>query len=191
MKAESAIVAQRQAPGVGRLALRDFDPVADCALAHTWLTDPHAHYWGMQDNTPSDTQEYFAKIAASATHNAWLGLHYERPVFLVERYAPGADVIGRFYDVAAGDLGMHILIAPPTQPIHGFTWAVFSFVVDTIFAVDAPARLVVEPDAANTAIQRLNARAGFEVVADIDIGDKIARLSMLSRARHDALRASA
>lgn len=185
------IVAQRQVPGIGHLAVRDFEPAADWELAHTWLTDPHAHYWGMQDNTPHATQTYFADIAASHTHDAWLGTHESRPVFLVERYAPGADVIGRFYDVAAGDLGMHILIAPPERPIHGFTWAVFSFVVDTIFAIGAPERLVVEPDAANTAIQRLNARAGFEVAADIDTGDKIARLSMLSRARHDALRAPA
>jgi len=171
-------------PPTGRLALRDFEVAGDVPTAHAWLTDPHARFWGMGSNTPSETHDYFARIAASRTHEAWLGTHDDRPTFLVECYAPAADVIGRFYDVAAGDLGMHILIAPPTTRRRGFTWAVFSFVVDTIFACTAAERIVVEPDIDNTGIHRLNARAGFVVERAIDTGEKTALLSYLTRARH-------
>ena len=179
MKAERA-----PAPPIGRLTLRDFEVARDAPTAHAWLTDPHARFWGMGDNTPVQTHDYFARIAASRTHEAWLGTHDDRPTFLVECYAPAADVIGRFYDVAAGDIGMHILIAPPTTRRRGFTWAVFSFVVDTIFAQTTAERIVVEPDIDNTGIHRLNARAGFVAEREIDTGEKTALFSYLARARH-------
>ena len=172
---------------IGVLRLRDFDVATDARHAHAWLTHPHAHFWGMGANTPADTRAYFQAIANSDTHRAWLGSHDEVPMFLAECYAPSADVIGDFYDVEDGDIGMHVLIAPPTRRISGFTWAVFSLVVDTVFAETQAQRIVVEPDIQNTGIHRLNARAGFTAQRQINLGDKIALFSTLTRERHAEL----
>ncbi|RJS94764.1 GNAT family N-acetyltransferase [Salinisphaera sp. Q1T1-3] len=177
-------IATRAVPAIGCLEILPFCAQADAPTAHRWLTDPHARFWGMGDNTPADTRRYFDAIDDAATHEAWLGRCEGVPRFLVEVYDPRADAIGAYYDVAPGDTGMHILIAPPERRIPGFTWAVFAFVVDTLFARADVARLVVEPDIANDGIHPLNERAGFSYVRHVDMGDKTAAFSVCTRAAH-------
>lgn len=89
-----------------------------------------------------------------------------------------------------GDLGMHVLVAPTEEPVHGFTTRVFKAVVEHCFASTGSRgvptrRVVVEPDVGNHAIAELNARAGFLVDREIDLPEKRAALSFCSRARFD------
>lgn len=173
-------------PGIGMLSLRGFDPARDLDTVHAWLTDPHARFWGMTGQSRERTAAYFQAITASDTHEAWIGQCAQRPCFLVETYAPAADAVGAHYPVAVGDRGMHLLVAPTDRPVHGFTWAVFSFVTATLLAREDTRRLVVEPDENNQAIHRLNRRAGFVYERRIDMGDKTAWLAFCTRADHAA-----
>ncbi len=108
------------------------------------------------------------------------------PAFLAETYDPAHSALSAVLDVRAGDLGMHVLVAPTDTPVHGFTTEVFAAVMRHCFALlghaDEPtARVVVEPDAANTAIHALNARAGFVVEGEVQLPDKRALLSTCTR----------
>jgi hypothetical protein len=108
------------------------------------------------------------------------------PAFLAETYDPARSALSAVLDVRPGDLGMHVLVAPTDTPVHGFTAEVFAAVMRHCFALlghaDEPtARVVVEPDAANTAIHALNARAGFVVEGEVQLPDKRALLSTCTR----------
>lgn len=176
----------RSVPGIGVLALRPFEIARHAGCAHHWLTSPHARFWGMQSNTASQTIDYFAAIDAAATHHALIGLHDDTPAFLVEVYDPAAEAVGGHYRVEPGDAGLHILIAPPTEPVHGFTWAVFALTVDALFAQPAIDRLVVEPDVDNAGIHGLNQRAGFDYHRRLDLPGKTAWLATCTARGHAA-----
>lgn len=178
------VMAERNLPGIGRLAVAGFDVDAHAPVAHRWLSSPHARFWGMTGASAADIADYFEAIAGTNTHEAWIGYHDHTPQFAVEIYAPSADAVGEHYNPAPGDYGMHLLIAPPTRRLSGFTWAVFALVVDTLFARRTVERLVVEPDIGNHGIHTLNRRAGFVYKRRIDMGNKIAWLATCTRADH-------
>ncbi len=61
------------------------------------------------------------------------------------------------YEVQRGDVGMHLLVAPPNgEPQPGFTTAVMQSVMTELFDDPATRRVVVEPDARNHKIHVLN-----------------------------------
>ena len=80
-----------------------------------------------------------------------------------------------------GDLGMHVLVAPPETPRPGFTRPVFRTVMALCFQDDSVRRVVVEPDVRNDRIARLNAAAGFVVARHIMLPTKTAALSFCTR----------
>lgn len=178
------IIFQREDARLGRFALRHVDPAADTPLLHRWLTHPKSVFWLMQDATPDDVEHEYTRIAASAHYEAFLGLHRGRPAFLVERYDPAHSELAGRYVAEPGDVGMHFLTAPTTEPLSGFTLAVLVTVMELLFADPAVRRIVVEPDARNTAVHRLNAAVGFQVERSVTLSAKTALLSSCTRAQY-------
>lgn len=172
----------RTVPGIGTLCLRAFQVEAHACLAHRWLSSDHARYWGMQSLSRAEIAQYFTDLAAGEVADAYIGLHDGRPAFLMERYDPAAEAIGAHYDVAAGDVGMHVLAAPTDTPIAGFTRAVFTLIMEFLFSDERVQRVVVEPDATNTAIHALNERAGFVYHRQVGLPDKTAWFATCTRA---------
>ena len=166
---------------IGRLWVRPVDVEADADLLHVWLTDPKSAFWDMQDADVDVVREAYAEIDASAWHEAFIGLHDGTPAFLMERYDPAHDPIGDVYEVQDGDVGMHFLVAPTDEPVHGFTLAVIWTVMDVLFTDPATKRVVVEPDVRNDAVHKLNAEVGFRVVGEVELPDKRALLSVCTR----------
>ncbi|MFF0264245.1 GNAT family N-acetyltransferase [Kribbella sp. NPDC004536] len=180
---------RRFVPGLGTLSLRPFDLDADVEVLHSWVTQPYARYWGLLEATVADVRAEYSRIAASEHHQALLGEHDGRPAFLMERYLPAYDAVGQTYDVAPGDIGMHVLVGPPTVRLAGFTGAVFETIMDSLFRDPLVDRVVVEPDVRNTKIQALNARMGFRKHSIVSLPDKQAWLSFCTRDQYaDALR---
>jgi siderophore synthetase component len=167
-----------------RLVPLDLD--RDLDLLHAWVTHPRSHYWGLQGATPERVREEYQKIADNPHHHAWLGLDDdETPLFLAETYDPAHSELARHYDVPAGDMGMHVLVAPPTgRPRSGVTSAVMRAVMDFCFADSRIERVVVEPDVRNEAIARKNAEVGFVEERHVRLHDKVARLSFCTRAAY-------
>ncbi|MFF4700551.1 GNAT family N-acetyltransferase [Streptomyces chattanoogensis] len=166
---------------LGDFSLRPVDPAADATLLHSWVTHPKAVFWLMQDFGLAAVQKEFTRIAADPHHDAFLGLHNGTPAFLMERYDPAHRELVGIHAAAPGDVGMHFLTAPTATPLHGFTRAVITTVMEMLFADPATHRVVVEPDARNTAVHALNKAVGFEVLRTVSLPSKDAYLSTCTR----------
>lgn len=176
-----ALTFRRLFAGLGTLSLRPFDLTEDVTTLHGWVTQPYARHWGLLDASVADVHAEYLRIERSAHHGAFLGEYDGRPAFLMERYEPTYDAIGQVYDVAPGDIGMHVLVGPPVAPITGFTGAVFETIMDSLFSDPLVDRVVVEPDVRNTKIHVLNERMGFRKHSVVQLPDKQAWLSFCTR----------
>lgn len=181
-----AIVHTRTDPRLGRFALRPVDPLGDAELLHRWLTHPKSAYWLMQEARLQDVEREFMAIAASEHQEAFLGLHEGEPRFLMERYDPAHVELTGLYEPQPGDVGMHFLCAPTAAPLHGFTLAVITTVMDMLFADPAARRAVVEPDIRNTAVHALNEAVGFRIDRTVAKPEKDAYLSTCTREQYEA-----
>ncbi|MEC3852806.1 N-acetyltransferase [Paenarthrobacter ureafaciens] len=145
-----------------RFTFRPVDPVADAPVLHSWVSREYARFWGMAGCTEQDVVEEYSGIVASGHHQAFLGLDGGVPAFLMERYLPEASPLADVYEVQPGDVGMHLLVSPPSgTPQSGFTTSVMQAVMTELFDDPATRRVVVEPDARNHKIHVLNQRVGF------------------------------
>ncbi|WP_416418530.1 GNAT family N-acetyltransferase [Paenarthrobacter aromaticivorans] len=141
---------------------RPVDPITDAPILHSWVTQEYALFWGMVSATEQDVVEEYSRIAQSGHHQAFLGIDDGVPAFLMERYHPGSSPLADVYEVQAGDVGMHLLVSPPSgNPQPGFTTAVMQSVMTELFDDPATQRVVVEPDARNHKIHVLNQKVGF------------------------------
>lgn len=180
---------------LGEITLEPVVPVRDAELIQGWLAHPAASYWKMGGLTVDEVREYLAAVQAGPYEDAWLGRLDGEPVFLTETYDPARVLLPGIHDARPGDLGMHLLVAPPTTPRHGLTDAVMTAVMRFCLTDDGEGagaggrgatRVVVEPDVGNRKIAAKNAAAGFRVLREVDLGRgahaKRAALSVATRA---------
>jgi hypothetical protein len=135
----------------------------------------------MQSATVEDVVEEYSKIQSSGHHHALLGLDAGVPAFLMEEYLPAHSPLNQAYAVQPGDIGMHLLVAPPEKPRRGFTADVMEAVLDRLFVKPGVDRVVVEPDARNAKIHALNSRLGFRPAGVVTLPDKEALLSFCTQ----------
>lgn len=170
----------------GRIVLEELDAAGverHSDLLHRWVTHPRSVYWQMQDATRDEVAAAYAGIAAHPHHRAWLGRVEGRPAFLAETYDPEHSELAGLPELRTGDLGMHLLVAPPEgSPRSGFTADVMAAVLRHCFADPDVRRVVVEPDVRNERIAALNAAAGFVVARHVPLEGKTAALSFCTRA---------
>lgn len=158
------------------------DPYAVCL--RRWLAHPASAAWQMAGLSTDEVRAYLAAIDADPHQQAWLGRVDGEPMFFVETYDPAEVLLTEVHDAEPGDVGMHLLVAPPRgQRVHGLTSAVMASVVDFVFEIEQARRIVVEPDVANDRIAAKNDEVGFRALGEVELPDKTARLSVLTR--HD------
>lgn len=184
--APAAKVFQSRIPGVGEFALRPLAVPADMPLLHGWVTQDYARYWGMQQATLAEVEAAYRALQQGEHTACYLGLYHGEPAFLLECYDPTHDELGRHYPVAAGDIGMHFLVAPPSRRIPGFTRAVMRVILDFLFRDPANRRVVVEPDVRNDKIHAINRHAGFVYQQEIELPHKRAHLAFCTREHYAA-----
>ncbi|MBM0123846.1 GNAT family N-acetyltransferase [Pimelobacter simplex] len=164
------------------ITLEPLDVERDLDLLHAWVTHPRSVYWMMQDATRDDVRSEYDGIVADPHHDAWLGRVDGRPAFLAETYDPAHSPLADLPELRHGDLGMHVLVAPPAGPaVPGLTTAVFDAVMAHCFEDPAVRRVVVEPDARNDRIRAKNLAAGFVEIREIPLPGKTAMLSVCTR----------
>ncbi|MBX2858095.1 MAG: GNAT family N-acetyltransferase [Cellvibrionaceae bacterium] len=165
--------------GIGELSLRPFKLEHDIAQIHHWVTQPYAHFWGMQG---FDRHQVIAEYQRLCQHShIFIGEYRGKDTFLLEVYNPHNEALAEHYAVQRGDCGMHILVAPADQRIRGFTWGIFQTVMQFLFSDPAIHRVVVEPDVGNQKIHALNTRAGFAYQKRIQLANKTAHLAFCTR----------
>jgi len=176
--------------GPHRLTIEPLDVDRDVALLHAWVTHPRSAYWMMQDATLAQVRAEYAGIEADPHHDAFLGRADGRPAFVVETYDPARCEAGGLVglpDLCPGDLGMHVLVAPPEdEPVPGFTTDVFDAVLAHCFADPSVRRVVVEPDVRNAPVRAKNVAAGFVELREVAVPGKTAMLSVCTREAYAA-----
>lgn len=146
----------------------------DVELLHGWLTSPHAAFWDSLDATVEQVEAEYQRIAEAPAESAWLLRVGDQPAALIETYDPAAVVLGEVPELEhrAGDIGMHILVAPAGgaagEARPGFTTSVFAATMRWLFDHRGAARVLVEPDARNQKILAKNAAAGFRDVPGLE-----------------------
>ncbi|MFC5044282.1 GNAT family N-acetyltransferase [Aquimarina hainanensis] len=176
-----AVVYTKTIEGLGDISLRPMHVASDIKTIHEWVTQPYAAFWGMEKNTLEEATTIYNDLLALPYHDAFIGILDGAPIFLMERYEASKDIIGSYYNALANDIGMHILVGPPTKRIPSFTWNIFTTVMEFLFSDPATNRVVVEPDSNNKKIHVLNKRAGFKYQKEIQLPHKKAHLAFCER----------
>ncbi|QQD75943.1 GNAT family N-acetyltransferase [Curtobacterium sp. YC1] len=171
--------------GPGLLTVEPVDPERDAAVVQSWLAHPASSWWEMGDLDVDGVRAYLAGVQADPAQAAWLGRRDGDPCFLAETYDPAAVLLTNVWAAEPGDVGMHLLVAPPPAAgrVHGLTSAVMRAVVEHCRDALGARRVVVEPDVRNTAVQAKNAAVGFRALRPVDVGGKRALLSVLDTDR--------
>ncbi|MGL3806911.1 GNAT family N-acetyltransferase [Paeniglutamicibacter sp. R2-26] len=185
------------APAATDFSFRRLDPANDAELLHSWVNTERARYWGMNGTSVEEVREAYEALDADPHHHVLLGLlpastpgGEPEAVMLLEHYAPEHSVLAGAYVHRTGDAGLHLLLAGPGSGAArpGFSAAAMEAAIGHLFADLAVLRIVVEPDASNSAIHSLNSRLGFrpagrvELPAGPDTPAKTALLSFCTRA---------
>lgn len=167
------------------LSVEPVDPDRDAAVVQSWLAHSASSWWAMGDLDVPAVQEYLASVQADPAQAAWLGRHDGVPCFLIETYDPATVLLTDVWAAEPGDVGMHLLVAPPpdTGRVHGLTSAVMRATVEHCRDTLGARRVVVEPDVRNTAVQAKNAEVGFRALREVDVDGKRALLSVLETDR--------
>ncbi|MHC3471156.1 GNAT family N-acetyltransferase [Streptomyces sp. 7R007] len=186
-------VHEQTVDGFGTVRIRPLDPHGDAEVVHRWTAGPRAAFWGMNGLTRDQVAEIYAHMDTLDTHHAFLIVKDGEPVGLLQTYEPAADRVSECYEVADGDIGIHLLLAPagPDGARPGWSAAVFAAVTAYVLKGLDRRRVVVDPDVRNDRAIARFLRQGFEagpvvVLPEVDLPDvhlpeKNAQLAFLRR----------
>lgn len=177
-------ISTRKVPQLGDFAFRPLEIQNDIPLIHNWVNREYAQYWQMQRTTVEQVKTAYTAITQTRHAHAFMGFYNDVPAFLWESYQAMYDPIGKYYDVQQGDYGLHLLVAPPDKPIHGFTLHILKTIIDYMLADNAVERLIVEPDIRNEKMHVLTRRVGFEYGQELSLPHKKAYLALCTREQY-------
>lgn len=163
------------------LELRPLDLARDLELLHAWFAQPYAREFWQQHGPLAELEAWYAELAASPYHGAFLGTLGGEPRFVVETYWAPRDVVGAHYPVRPGDHGFHFLVAPPAQPLPRFTRRCCQLATEMLLASPEVERVIAEPDHRNAAARRVFADVGFRLLDEVALPDKRAALLVCTR----------
>ncbi|MFE7170090.1 GNAT family N-acetyltransferase [Streptomyces sp. NPDC057616] len=191
--ADRSAVHAQHVDGFGTVRVLPLDPRADAPVLHPWVSAERAVFWGMNGLGRDQVEEIYGHMESLDTHHAFLVVKDGAPAALLQTYEPAADRVGECYEVREGDIGVHLLIAPPgaagARP--GWSAALLAAVASYVLEVLDRRRVVVDPDVRNEKAVARFLRQGFEagpvvVLPEIDVPDvylpeKRAQLAFLRR----------
>lgn len=165
----------------GPILIAQVRPDEDADTIHRWASQDRAHYWQMGGHDVGKVREIYEYLTYVNTHEVLMMWFGRTPIALVHMYDPRAEDVGEHYEVLAGDMGVHFMLAPPEEFPRKVVPKFFTAVLECLFADPQVQRVVVEPDARNsTAIKRCE-RMGFTFCKEISLPNKKAWLGFLDR----------
>jgi hypothetical protein len=189
----SPYVHRQAVGGFGVVGVRPVDAEADADVLHGWVREERAAFWGMNGLTRNQVADVYAHLAGLDTHHAFLAELDGVPVALLQTYEPAADRVGDCYDVAPGDIGVHLLLAPADArgARSGWSSALMGVLTSYVLLVLDRPRVVVDPDVRNEKAIARFLRQGFEAgpvvtlpeidLPDVQLPEKKAQLAFLRR----------
>ena len=170
--------------GFGEIDIRPFRITEDSKFLHHWVNLDYAVFWGMKGSSLQEVKQEYARLMEPDHYDVFVGIFQDQPVFILERYNPKFDHIGKSYSVRKGDCGIHIIVAPPEIRIPNFTWYLFTTIMDFIFQDSEVYRILVEPDIRNKKMFALCQRIGFKLDKIVELPNKTAQLAFLNKDQH-------
>ena len=167
--------------GLGSIKIRPFRISEDAEFLHQWVNLDYAVFWGMQGSTLQQVRQEYIKLMEPEHYDVFVGTYNDQPIFVLERYHPKYDEVGTFYPVENGDIGIHIMVAPPRIRIPNFTWYAFTAIMDFVFQNPSVNRILVEPDIRNKKMFALCQRIGFRLNKVVELPHKTAQLAFLTK----------
>ncbi|MBC2865776.1 GNAT family N-acetyltransferase [Streptomyces mexicanus] len=186
-------VHEQAVDGYGTVRVLPLDPYGDAPTVHRWVSEERAAFWGMTGLTVRQVASIYAHMETLDTHHAFLVVKDDTPVAVLQTYEPEADRVSECYPVRPGDIGVHLLLAPPGPqgPRPGWTAALLDVLLSYVLLTLDRGRVVVDPDVRNDKAVARFLRQGFErgpvvVLPEIDLPDvhlpeKRAQLAFLAR----------
>ncbi len=176
-------------PDFDTIYFRRLNLKKDATIIHDWVNRDYAEFWGMQHSSIEDVVREYSKLIAQEEYEIFIGIHNNKPSFLLERYHPQKDSIGSYYPAKTKDIGVHILIAPPpSTPISNFTWYIFRAIMEFTFQVKQANRILVEPDIRNKKMFAICERIGFTLDKIVTFPHKTAQLAFLTKERYQQIK---
>ncbi|MCI3274581.1 GNAT family N-acetyltransferase [Streptomyces cylindrosporus] len=177
----------------GAVRVLPLDAHADADVLHRWVREERAAFWGMNGLTRDQVAEIYAHMDTLDTHHAFLLVRDGEPVGLLQTYEPEADRVGDCYEVRDGDIGVHVLLAPPGEggARSGWSAQLLDAVVSYVLPGLGRRRVVVDPDVRNEKAIARFLRQGFVAgesvtlpeidLPDVYLPEKKAQLAFLER----------
>ena len=179
-------VYEEDLPGLGRLRLVRLAPEHDADLIHSWVREERARFWGMNGMTRDEVRDIYLFLDSLDTHHGYLMTVAGRPVGSFQTYEPQQDPVAEAYPARPEDTGLHLLLAPATQPVPDFTPVLLAGLVRFLLSDPAKDRVVAEPDARNSKAIGRFLGFGFEAGAVVQLAEKQAQLVFLPREKFEA-----
>ncbi|RVU91727.1 GNAT family N-acetyltransferase [Flavobacterium columnare] len=175
----SEIVFSTLIKGLGTIDFIPLNIQTHIPIIHDWVNREYAQYWGMIGKSCNEIKNEYEKIIQHS--EVFLGQVNGEISFLLEKYNPKNDPISDYYKVKDHDCGIHVIVAPTNNPIHQFTWNIFTSIMKFVFSDLTIERIVVEPDIRNEKMFKICHRIGFKDDKIVELPHKTARLSFCTR----------
>jgi acetyl CoA:N6-hydroxylysine acetyl transferase len=173
---------------VTQIAFRPVDVVADLALVHGWMQEPHVAPWWELAGPDELVRDYLRRQAALAHLDCWIVSEDARPVAYVETYQVSDDPLARHYDAQPGDCGFHLLVGPPELLGTGLAQRLVRHLVSFLLGRSGITRIVCEPDVRNARMLAFCRSLGGEQLAEFDIDGR--RVTLIAWCRPDQVAAA-
>ncbi|WP_280707845.1 GNAT family N-acetyltransferase [Kitasatospora sp. GP30] len=169
---------------MGEFRLRPVEE-GDLPLITSWMNDPAvAAFWELA-GPPEVTERHLRpQLAPGGPSRPYLGLLGGEPISYWEVYQAARDRLADHYPAGPDDLGVHLLIGPPSARGRGLGAVLIDAVAGELLRDCA--RVVAEPDVRNTASVRSFERAGFRRAGELQLPEKRAVLMIRERTRTES-----
>jgi len=157
------------------------DIARDLDTLHHWMNQPYvSEFWSMA--WPKDKiKHYIEQCQEKPDFDIFIAFMDDEPMAYFELYAPATDIIGKYYPVREGDMGLHVLIGEEKyQKRHIIRLS--TMMMRLVFNAFTHVQHVMgEPDVDNKQVQGVMKFIGFKWIENITLPDKIGALHSLNK----------
>ncbi|MCA0171881.1 GNAT family N-acetyltransferase [Bacillus sp. RAR_GA_16] len=153
----------------------------DVPILHKWMHQKHIYpFWKL--NLPLEEIKVWVKNSISSRHKrVFMGYLNKEPVCYVIGYDVRQDPIRHFYSIEPRDMGMHLLIGPRRLLNKEDGETIIRAMTLFLFEKFGANRIIGEPDGRNRIVIPILKKLGANVVKDIQINEKRAKLVIANR----------
>lgn len=164
------------------LEVRPLSLTRDIPVLHKWVNMEYAKAFWQMDGSYKKLYNHYEQFLASGLGGSLMFFYpgNSMPIAQMDFYNPKLDEVGDMYEVQEDDIGIHLLMGPPINPVTGLTTNVMRCGISYLFESGAK-RIIGEPDANNKNANELVKRVGFQLIKPVTLSYKTANLYILEK----------